>query len=101
QGAASRKDLEKLIDYLSSQRFYNPKNITITHQEAAKIYFACRKNGITIRSTIDCFIAQIAIENNLIILHNDKDYEKIKGVITDLKIALLVPNRPYGVVELT
>lgn len=91
QGAASQTDLEKLIEYLSTQKFYHPKNSIITYQEAAKIYYECRKKGLTIRSTVDCFIAQIAIENNLTILHNDKDYEKIKLVVSDLQIVRL-PN---------
>ncbi|MCX7013969.1 MAG: hypothetical protein NTW86_15690 [Candidatus Sumerlaeota bacterium] len=26
-------------------------------------------------STIDCLIAEVAIEHNLLLLHNDRDYE--------------------------
>jgi len=40
--------------------------------------------GVTINSAIDLIIAQTAIENDLFLLHNDSDYEKIAG-ITDLK----------------
>jgi predicted nucleic acid-binding protein len=46
----------------------------------------CRENGITIRSTIDLIIAEIALENNLYILHNDNDYANMAKVITELKI---------------
>jgi predicted nucleic acid-binding protein len=35
--------------------------------------------------TIDCFIAWTAIENNLFLLHNDKDFEKI-ATVTELQI---------------
>jgi predicted nucleic acid-binding protein len=46
----------------------------------------CRKNGITVRSTIDILIAQTAIENNLFLFHNDNDYANIAGLYRDLKI---------------
>ncbi|GHV88268.1 hypothetical protein AGMMS50267_06280 [Spirochaetia bacterium] len=46
----------------------------------------CRENGITIRSTIDLIIAEIAIENNLYILHNDSDFTYMAKVINEIKI---------------
>jgi len=49
-----------------------------TYISAADIYRKCRKQGKTIRKTIDCIIAAIAQENNLTILHNDGDFETIK-----------------------
>jgi predicted nucleic acid-binding protein len=36
--------------------------------------------GITVRSTADCLIAQIAIENKLLLLHNDRDFEAMSAV---------------------
>jgi len=86
QGAASKKDFNRLIKYLETQRFFHPKNPILTYADAAKLYFNCRKNGNTIRSTIDCFIAQIAIEHNLILLHKDKDYLHIKKANAQLKL---------------
>lgn len=47
---------------------------------AANIYRKCRKRGITVRNTVDLLIAQIALENNLILLHNDKDFDGISKV---------------------
>jgi predicted nucleic acid-binding protein len=87
QGADSDRDFKKLTDYLSTQRFFHPQDECLTYQAGAKIYFDCRKKGITIRSTIDCLIAQIAIEHNLTILHNDKDFEQIKKIRPNLKLA--------------
>jgi hypothetical protein len=48
--------------------------------EAAQIYRKCRKQGITIRKTADCIIAQTAIENNLFLLHKDQDFNMIASV---------------------
>ncbi len=44
---------------------------------AAQLYRTCRKRGITIRKTADCLIAQTAIEHEVSLLHNDKDFDKI------------------------
>jgi predicted nucleic acid-binding protein len=86
QGAATKSDFNKLVDYLGSQRFYHVKDNLLSYQSAANIYFNCRRKGITIRSTIDCLIAQIAIENNLVLLHNDQDYEQIATIVPSLKL---------------
>ncbi len=86
QGAASKSDFNYLVDYLGTQRFYHLKDDIVSYQSAAKIYFDCRRKGITIRSTIDCFIAQIAIENDLILFHNDEDFNKISAVAPSLKL---------------
>lgn len=84
QGAASDKDLNKLIDYLSTQRFFQPQDEISTYEAAAKLYYRCRKKGITLRSTIDCLIAQIAIEHGLVLIHNDRDYNRIGSVCPEL-----------------
>lgn len=86
QGAATSHDVEQLIRYLDTQRFFHPMNNIISYQSAARIYFDCRQRGITIRSTIDCLIAQIAIEHDLILLHNDNDFIRINKIYPALKI---------------
>jgi predicted nucleic acid-binding protein len=47
---------------------------------AADLYRKCRKRGLTIRSTIDLLIAQIALEHGATLLHNDRDFEAIAQV---------------------
>lgn len=74
QGAANNKELTQLNSYLCTQRFFYPKDQITTYHAAAQIYFNCRRQGLTIRSTIDCLIAQIAIEHDLMLVHNDSDF---------------------------
>ncbi|SLM30616.1 PilT protein domain protein [Desulfamplus magnetovallimortis] len=81
QGAKNDKEYELLKEYLSSQNFYHPLSPVFTYEEAARIYFLCRKKGVTIRSTVDCLIAQIAIEHNLFLLHNDRDFNLMAPVV--------------------
>lgn len=43
--------------------------------EAAQYYRQLRQQGITIRSSIDCFIATAAIRNGMPLLTPDRDFE--------------------------
>ena len=47
---------------------------------AADLFRKCRKRGLTIRSTVDLLIAQIALEYGATLLHNDRDFEAIAQV---------------------
>lgn len=49
----------------------------LTYLHAADIYRTCRRRGKTIRSTIDCLIAAIAIEHGLTLIHKDRDFAHI------------------------
>jgi len=86
QGVKTEKDFAKTKKYLDTQRFYSLKDEKESYASAAKIYFLCRKKGLTIGSTIDCLIAQTSIENNLYLLHNDSDFDNIVKVVSELKI---------------
>jgi len=44
---------------------------------AADIYRLGRRKGVTIRSSIDCLIAAIAIENRVPVWHRDRDFGAI------------------------
>ena len=84
QGAASGAKFDYLSDYLGSQTFYHPRDPVGSYREAARMYFDCRRAGIIIRSAIDCLIARVAIEHDLMLLHDDRDFEKMAGVVPDL-----------------
>ena len=45
---------------------------------AAEIYRNLRRKGITIRNSVDCMIASVAIENDIMLLHNDRDFKPIE-----------------------
>ena len=42
---------------------------------SADNYRALRKRGVSVRKTIDCIIATYCIENDLQLLHNDRDFD--------------------------
>ena len=50
-----------------------------TYLTAANIYRKLRRRGITIRKSVDCMIAAVAIEYDLPLLHNDRDFDPIEA----------------------
>jgi predicted nucleic acid-binding protein len=86
QGSRTEHEFNQLKEYLQTITFYDVQHGTQSYEEAAFKYFSCRKAGITIRSSIDVIIAQIAIENNLYLLHNDNDFLHISKVMKELKM---------------
>jgi predicted nucleic acid-binding protein len=81
QGVKSEKDFAATKDYLETQTFYSLKDPKESFAAAARIYFECRKKGITLNGTIDCLIIQTAIENELYLLHKDGDFDNAHKVI--------------------
>ena len=57
-------------------------------EEAVSIYRTARKNGLTIRSSVDCLIGASAIFHNLTVLHTDRDFSSITK-ISSLKVKTL------------
>ncbi len=52
-----------------------------TFIKSADIYRGLRKNGITIRKSLDCMIASLVIENDIYLLDNDHDFYYIEQYI--------------------
>ena len=84
QGVKIPKLHNRIKDILLQQNFYSLNDVHKSYEQAAQIYRKCRQNGITINSSIDCLIAQCAIENKLTLLHNDQDFIKIAQVVPTL-----------------
>ncbi len=72
QRAIIRKDLEEFVYIQPSLQ---------THIDSAELFFSCRKKGITVRKSIDCVIAMLAIEYDLEVLQKDRDFPMIAKVM--------------------
>lgn len=84
QGARSEGGFKKLRKYFSTQRFFGFQAPRQSYEKAAYTWFSCRRLGLTVRSSIDCLIAQCAVENGLVLLHHDRDYTKLGKVLPGL-----------------
>jgi len=89
QGFRNEKDLKKAKEIMESLEYYDfvgKENAIIAAQNFRKL----RKNGITVRKTIDVLIATFCIENGFELIHNDRDYEpmeKYLGLVVKKEIA--------------
>ena len=60
---------------------------------AAALYRACRSKGVTIRSTIDCVIAQLCLRDGQALLAKDRDFERLAEK-TGLQLVLIAQEAP-------
>jgi predicted nucleic acid-binding protein len=79
QGFKKDRDVELARRYLLEFPIALLKGFD-SYIRAAQIYRTCRKRGVTVRKTADCIIAQTAIENDLLLLHDDSDFDRIASV---------------------
>ena len=75
QGIRSDADFTKTKEYIDDLIFLPMRQTTFLR--AAEIYRSLRKKGITIRKPVDCMIASVAIEYDIPLLHNDRDFDHI------------------------
>jgi predicted nucleic acid-binding protein len=47
--------------------------------KSAENYLALRRQGITVRKTIDCLIATFVIERGFTLLHSDRDFDPFEA----------------------
>lgn len=80
QGARTDGEWDSLIEHFSRQTLLSSQDQWQTSRDAARIFFDCRRRGITIRSSIDCMIAQLVLDADGSLLHNDEDFEHIAKV---------------------
>jgi predicted nucleic acid-binding protein len=76
QGIRSDTDYAETLPRFEAFLFL-PMNRS-TFVKAASLYRTLRRIGITIRKPIDCMIAAVAIENNVPLLHKDRDFDSIE-----------------------
>ena len=69
--------------FLALVRVGDPMELDL-YLAAADIYLSGRRKGLTIRSSIDCLIAAVALRHDLVVWHDDRDFETI-GKYTSLK----------------
>lgn len=74
-GCRDDVEFEDLSDYLDNQSYVEVS--ASTWIEGARMFSQLKSAGITIRSKLDCCIAQVAMANDLPLYHVDNDFEQI------------------------
>lgn len=80
QGIKDEKKFVEIQEILEDFEVLD-NDIFFVTKRAISLYRFLRKNGVTIRKSYDCLIAAYALENNVPLLHNDKDFEQMRRFV--------------------
>jgi predicted nucleic acid-binding protein len=86
QGADRPQRFERWDRTLSPLPMLMPVDARESARSAARLYAACRWKGFSIRSANDCLIATQAIESNMPLLHQDRDFLQISKIAPRLRL---------------
>ena len=78
QGARDEHEWGVLAEYLEHQDYLEAE--ADTWPNAARIYFDLRRRGRTVRSPVDCCIAELARQHDALLVHRDRDFVAIAGI---------------------
>ncbi|KKJ00702.1 type II toxin-antitoxin system VapC family toxin [Prochlorothrix hollandica] len=78
QGSKNNQEWTLLATYLEEQDYL--ELAATSWVAAARIYYDLRRQGLTVRSPIDCCITQVALEHRTILVHNDRDFDTIAQI---------------------
>ncbi len=88
QGLRNQDDVASLESHFRDMRWLEPAGPE-TYVAAAALFRGLRRQGVTIRSTIDCLIARLAEEHEAFVLAKDRDLRLI--LESGLCVARAVP----------
>ena len=75
-GARTEAEALRISQSLSAYPLV-PEPTPTDYEHAAAIYRTCRARGLTIRSAIDCLIAQLCLRDDYELLAKDRDFDAI------------------------
>ncbi len=76
QGIRDDQEYESLKEWLLSLEVLNADHL-FSGIKSAELYRSMRKKGFAPRNSNDCLIAWYAIHHDLILVHNDQDFDLI------------------------
>jgi predicted nucleic acid-binding protein len=86
QGVSSQSQFDATRRILGAQTLLLPHDERLSFEGAAQLYRRARAMGLTIRKSTDCLIAALAVENDAVLVHNDKDFIALARAIPTLQV---------------
>ena len=80
QGISDERQFDAVRNHLAAFPVLPMAGSYIAVQSAIN-YRSLRRRGYTVRKTIDCLIATFCIENDLALLHNDRDFDAFEQLL--------------------
>jgi predicted nucleic acid-binding protein len=78
------------IDKLSRGMRLLPVDASVDYRDAAIAYRAVGRSGHTVRKTMDCLIAMVAVRTGATLVHRDRDFDVLAAALPDLRVRSLV-----------
>jgi predicted nucleic acid-binding protein len=91
QGVADEVTYARVRRYLDTQECLWLPSELATFEQAAHLYWNLRRQGVTIRSTIDVLIALTAMRHHALLLHDDRDFDQMAAHLPELTILSALP----------
>jgi predicted nucleic acid-binding protein len=63
---------------------------SVDYRAAAIVYRAVRRGGHTVRKTMDCLIAAVAVRTGATLVHRDRDFDLLAAALPDLRVRSLI-----------
>jgi len=82
QGIRDEGSSRHIRTILDAAQFVEDPISRAVYREAAELYRMARRQGLTVRSSVDCLIAACAIRHNITVLHHDRDFPNLASVST-------------------
>lgn len=86
QGVTSQSQFNATRRILGAQTLLLPHDERLSFEGAAQLYRRARAMGLTIRKSTDCLIAALALENEALLVHNDKDFIALARAVPTLQV---------------
>lgn len=91
QGAKDEREFSTLEQYLGSLKIYYLPEEQGFFSAASRLFYSLRRNGITPRGTVDVLIAATAMAHEAYLLHDDKDFDAMEPLVSELKVLHALP----------
>jgi predicted nucleic acid-binding protein len=79
-----RRDLRRMVARFEMMPVWGLDD----YEAAGDLWASCRRKGITVRSIVDCLVAQVAIRNDAPLLYADRDFAHI-ALVSPLRLVEL------------
>ncbi|MGH4006757.1 MAG: type II toxin-antitoxin system VapC family toxin [Pseudonocardiaceae bacterium] len=87
-GAADDRVAQQLETLTGGLRLL-PVDATLDYRDAALIYRAARRRGLTVLKPIGCLIATVAARTGATLVHRDRDFDALASTLPDLRVRSL------------
>ena len=81
QGFRDERDFRIADEALHALPIVEAPLRTEVFEQAVACYRLARRAGVTVRLSVDCLIAVCAMRNDLVLLHHDRDFNRLANLI--------------------